>query len=366
MKVGIITYHRAKNLGAMLQSYALQQILEKYYGECEIIDYRNKKMEDLYRIKKTREINSLKEKIKNILYMRKNKKFEVIRKEFIENFQKISKETYDESNINLANKKYDLFVTGSDQVWNTKLNYKDKNYFLDFVCDNQKRNSYAASFGTNKLKDEDEKEIKAQLEKFNHISVREEEGKKIVQDLINRDCKVTLDPTLLLKKEQWEKIIDNERMIKEKYIFVYIVAYTPTLLEFAKKMAKERKCKLICFHNSYQRYSGMRNLTKVSPQDFLNYIKYAECVITSSFHGLCFSINLQKDFYYELDEGKENNNSRLITLSKNLNLENRRIIKGECKDKSVINYEKVIIELDRQRDKAIEFIKDLKTKGDGK
>lgn len=358
MKIGIITYHRAKNLGAMLQSYALQRILQKYKGECEIIDYRNEKIEESYRVKRTWEIHSIKEKIKNILFMKKNKEFEIVRKEFNENVQKISKEMYNKENIMEANKKYDLFVTGSDQVWNSKLNYNDKNYFLDFVTDNKKKSSYAASFGVSELNKNEKRNIKNLLEQFNKISVREKEGEKIVKELTNRECQVVLDPTLLLNKEEWEKLIIPERIEKGKYIFVYIIAYTPTLLEFARKLAKEKKCKIICFHTSYQKYRGMKNLTKVSPQDFLNYIKNAEFVVTSSFHGMCFSVNLQKEFYYELDEGKINNNSRLITLAKILNLENRRIINGESLN-GKLNYEEIEEKLNKERKKSIQYILSL-------
>lgn len=358
MKIGIITYHRAKNLGAMLQSYALQRTLQKYKGECEIIDYRNEKMEESYRVKRTGEIHSIKEKIKNILFMKKNKEFEIIRKEFNEKVQKISKEIYNKENIIKANKKYDLFVTGSDQVWNSKLNYNDENYFLDFVTDNKKKNSYAASFGVSKLNENEKESIKKKLEQFNKISVREKEGEKIVKDLTNRECQVVLDPTLLLNKEEWEKLTISERIEKEKYIFVYIIAYTPTLLEFARKLAKEKKCKIICFHTSYQKYRGMKNLTKVSPQDFINYIKNAEIVVTSSFHGMCFSVNLQKEFYYELDEGKINNNSRLITLAKTLNLESRRIIKGKSLNEK-LNYKEIEEKLNKEREKSIQYISSL-------
>lgn len=358
MRIGIITYHRAKNLGAMLQCYALQKTIQKYKGECEIIDYRNDRMEESYRVKKIKEVHSLKEKIKNILFMKKNKEFEIVRKEFNEKIQKISKETYNKDNIIEANQKYDLFITGSDQVWNPKLNYNDENYFLDFVTDNKKKNSYAASFGTSELKEEEKKKIKEQLMKFNKISVREKEGQKIVKDLLNRDCQVVLDPTLLLDKEQWDKLIVPERIVKERYIFVYIVAYTPTLLDFARKLGKEKKCKVICFHTSYQKYRGMKNLNKVSPQDFLNYIKNAEAVVTSSFHGLCFAVNLQKEFYYELDEGKINNNSRLITLANTLNLEGRRIIAGNC-SREEIDYNKVEEKLKKEREKSIKYILSL-------
>lgn len=358
MKIGIITYHRAKNLGAMLQSYALQKTLEKYKGKCEIIDYRNEKMEESYKVKKIRECKSLKEKIKNILFMKKNKAFEEVRKEFNEKVQTISTKKYNKNNIKEANNDYDLFVTGSDQVWNVKLNYDDENYFLNFAEDNNKKNSYAASFGTNKINEEQKEKICNQLKTFNKISVREEEGKNVVRELTGRNSELVLDPTLLLNKYEWENMINNERIEKEKYIFVYVIAYTPTLLEFARKLGKERKCKVICFHTSYQKYRGMKNLTKVSPQDFLNYIKNAEAVVTSSFHGMCFSINLQKEFYYELDENKVNNNSRLKTLATTLNLEDRRIINGKCINNR-INYSEVTKKLEAERKKSIQFIEEL-------
>ncbi len=358
MKIGIITYHRAKNLGAMLQSYALQKTLEKYKGKCEIIDYRNEKMEESYKVKKIWECKSLKEKIKNILFMKKNKAFEEVRKEFNEKVQTISTKKYNKNNIKEANNDYDLFVTGSDQVWNVKLNYDDENYFLNFAEDNNKKNSYAASFGTNKINEEQKEKICNQLKTFNKISVREEEGKNVVRELTGRNSELVLDPTLLLNKYEWENMINNERIEKEKYIFVYVIAYTPTLLEFARKLGKERNCKVICFHTSYQKYRGMKNLTKVSPQDFLNYIKNAEAVVTSSFHGMCFSINLQKEFYYELDENKVNNNSRLKTLATTLNLEDRRIINGKCINNR-INYSEVTKKLEAERKKSIQFIEEL-------
>lgn len=359
MKIGIITYHRAKNLGAMLQSYALQQTLEKYIGDCEIIDYRNEKMENNYKVKSTKEIKSIKGKIKNLLLSKKNKEFEKVREDFNSKIQKISKKTYNEKNIKEVNSEYDLFVTGSDQVWNPKLNYKDSNYFLSFVEDNKKRNSYAASFGTNKIDEEDKKEIKKELEKFNKISIREKEGQDIIKQLTNKDAELVLDPTLLLNEKNWDNLIEENRLVKEKYIFLYTIAHTPSILDFARKLAKKEKCKIIYFNSGYKKYSGMQNLNKVSPQDFLNYIKNAEYVVTSSFHGLCFSIDLHKNFYYELDKGKENNNSRLTTLTNVLGLESRKILDGKCKDTKDIDYNEIEKKLNKEREKSKNFIKNL-------
>ena len=365
MKVGIITYHRAKNLGAMLQSYALQKTIENNIGNCEIIDYRNKNIEYSYKVKKIKEIKGIKEKVKSVLLMKKNKNFEEVLNNFINKYQKISSEIYDEKTISKANQKYDLFVAGSDQIWNPNLDYKDKNYFLGFVTDNKRRNSYAASFGTNILDNNDKKWIKEELEKFNKISVREQEGKEIVKDLIDKECQVVLDPTLLLNYEQWENIIPKERPQEEKYIFVYLIAATPTILDFARNLAKEKNCKIICFHNNYYKYKEMKNLDKLSPNNFLNYIKNAEYVVTSSFHGLCFAINFHKKFFYELDENKTNNNSRLVTLAKMLNLEDRRIINAQCEDNE-IDFSEVEKRLEMERKKSIKFICNMEDNKSGK
>lgn len=366
MKIGIITYHRAKNLGGMLQAYALQQVLNEKVGDCEIIDYRNKKFEDQYRIKKISEEKNIKNKVKNLLLKRKNVQFEKVRDEFNSNIQNISKEQYNEVNIEEANKKYDLFVTGSDQVWNTQLNFNDLNYFLKFVKDDKKKNSYAASFGKSNIDDNEKEEIIELLNTFNQISVREEAGKKIITENVKKQCEVVLDPTLLLNKSRWEKlIVENERLEKEKYIFVYIIAPTPSLLNFARKLGKEKKAKVICFHNGYQRYSGVKNLNKVSPIDFLNYIKYAECIVTSSFHGFCFSVNFHKEFFYELDINKKNNNSRLITLAKKLGLENREIVNGAAKNNDKIDYNIIEEKLNNQRQQSMNFIMKL-GKGESK
>lgn len=169
-----------------------------------------------------------------------------------------------------------------------------------------------------------------------------------------------------MNKSRWEKlIVENERLEKEKYIFVYIIAPTPSLLNFARKFGKEKKAKVICFHNGYQRYSGVKNLNKVSPIDFLNYIKYAECVVTSSFHGFCFSVNFHKEFFYELDINKKNNNSRLITLAKKLGLENREIVNGAAKNNDKIDYNIIEEKLNNQRQQSMNFIMKL-GKGESK
>ena len=361
MKIGIITFHRAKNMGAMLQAYALQSVLNERIGNCEIIDYRNEDLEDNYRLKKVSEVAGLKAKIKLLIMRRKNINFENVRNDFISKYLKLSKTIYNKENISLSNSEYNQFVTGSDQVWNTKLNYDDMNYFLNFVDDNKKKNSYAASIGTSELSRDLKSLIRNQLKNFNNISVREIEGKKILDSILpNKDVKVVLDPTLLLTIDKWDAITDESIKNKGNYIFVYVVADTPYLISFARKLAKNNNCKIVYFSNGYKKYPGVINLNKLSPNEFLGYIKYAKYVLTSSFHGFCFSVLYNKDFYYELDMRKNNNNSRLNTLASLLNLKDRELIDGSAKNYDMIDYDSVEILLNKLREESYKYIDLLK------
>lgn len=361
MKVGIITFHRAKNIGAMLQAYALQKTLNKYYDCVEIIDYRNYDMENNYKIKSFKELKGIKSIIKNILTYKKNINFEKIRNEFISNYYCLSKKIYDCDNIKEANNEYDLFCAGSDQIWNTKLNYNDMTYFLNFVNEDKKMNSYAASFGSNIISDDNMDLIVNELNRFNNISVREDSSKELLKDFLHeKQVNIVLDPTLLLSKKEWIEFANNKfEKPKYKYIFLYLIAPSDELIDFAYKMAKKRKYKIICFHNGYKKYRGMNNLSKMSPLDFINYINNSELVLTSSFHGLCFSVLMGKNFYFSLDKNKNNNNSRLISITKILGLEDRNINSFNESNNS-IDYNIVNKVLNKEINKSLDYIKSLK------
>lgn len=357
MKIGIITYHRANNLGASLQAYALQKKIEEEKGICEIIDYRCEYLEKIYSNNIFNK-NGWKEKVKYIISYRKNHKIENKFKNFRSNFFKISPKIYNSKTINQANEQYDAFVTGSDQVWNLNLNGKDKTYLLDFVLEDKKRNSYAASIGSNIISDEIQNAMKRELEKYNQISIREKEGKIFVEKLINRDCELVLDPTLLLDKKEWQKIEEKPENNKP-YIFLYIISNTPSIIEFTKKLAKEKKCDIICYHNNYRDYKGIKNIKALSPQEFLGYIDNAEYVVTSSFHGLCYAINYNKNFYYELENSKNNRNSRLVTLIEELKIKGREIKDKEVVDEQELDYNLINKNLEEIRKKSLEFIKKI-------
>lgn len=362
MKIGIITYHRSNNVGALLQNYALQQVLNSCEFKTETIDYQCKYIEQNNRILFGK---NLKTNIKKLLefnvLIKREKKFQNFRKKYLE----ISSKRYNNSNIQICNNDYDVFISGSDQVWNMNLNGADYNYLLEFVKDDTKKISYAASFGYTSIPKEFEEKTISLLKRFKFITVREEQSKKLLNEY-NINSEVVLDPTLLLEEQKWNSIIKNKKITK-KFVFIYMVAYTPKLLDEAKKYAEKHNYDIYCMHYNYKNFKNVKNLRNTSPDEFLYYIKNAEYIYCSSFHAVCFSIIFKKNFVAALDPNKNNNNSRLITLLNNLELSNRVLVNNGQKFEK-IDYEKVYLKLDNLKNislKSIELnLKNILYKGE--
>ncbi len=299
MKIGILTFHRAVNYGAVLQAYALNSAIKSMGHECDIIDYKCDEIE------KTvspfagfyNGDNFIKAFVQLIFRLRKKRAFDG----FMKKYMSLSNEEYTNSSIRKADNMYDCFFTGSDQVWNYACTDGDENFFLKFVSDNKKKNSYAASFGFEKRPDYDKFDYNELLNGFNAISVREESGKQLIAGYLNKDTEVVADPTLLLSEAEWSKLV-GKRPIKEDYIFVYYIREPKELLDYAQKLADLTGCKVVNAKKSVEFFKNC------SPSDFLAWIYYSKYFVTNSFHGTVFSIIFKKKFAIELDNGKSVNN----------------------------------------------------------
>lgn len=357
MRVGILTFQNTTNYGAMFQAYALQTFVNQYCA-CEILNYTNSTLKDRYEINPFK-AKSIKDFVKKSLHYKENKKNMLIFDEFKRKKLNISDEEYNESNIAKADLKYDLFIAGSDQVWNFKLTNYDRNYFLTFASNKAKRNSYAASLGVSKLNESDEQFLKELITQQNNISVRENEGKNLIDDVISEKEKnminVNIDPVFLLSLKDWDKLIGNVNVTYNNYLFIYEVAYIPEILEFAKKIAKDKNLKILYVSASNKKLSGAVTLKNITPLQFLKYIKNAEIIITSSFHGMAFSVIFNKIFYYGIPKNKANFGSRLNNLAKVLKLESRNYI-NYSQDINFIDYNKVNNKIAAERKKAKDYI----------
>ena len=356
-KIGILTFNNTTNYGAALQAYALQKKITELGYFCDTIKYCNENIDKLYKPQKISDIKNIKELVKYILLNNDKKKLYEKFQKFYGSNMNFSCEV-DKHNINKLNKMYDKFIVGSDQIWNLDLSYEDYNYYLQFVDDNNKKNSYAASFGYSDIPEKYKVNSICELKNFKNISVRETQGRYIINKYLNKEVSVVLDPTLLLKKSDWLNLIKDKKndIEKDNYILLYIVSPNDEIMEFSKKIAKKYKAKIIWINNSTKKIKGISNIKNCDPIDFLYYIYNSKCVITTSFHGVALSIALNKDFYFGLSNEKNNFNSRIESLTEILELKNRNLNKEELKS---IDYKRVNMLLEKERKNSLNYLKKI-------
>lgn len=325
MNVGIVTYHRASNYGAVFQSYALTKYINEIGHNCETIDYRSKYLEKIYGACPTVRGVSIKEAISQII----NTPIRIARKKQYSSFRNqyvpLSK-VYDENNIKETNNKYDCFVFGSDQIWNSKLNGGDLNYFGEFVENESKMNSYAASFGDYLTSLSNKERIISLLSRFNRVGIREHQGVQVFEELTYHEACEVLDPVFLLTKKQWESLLDKTtNKTNSGFIFIYHLKGKTTCVEkCALEISKKTGLKVIngqaLIRNNPK---GIILKYSLSPLAFLSYIRDADYIVTDSFHCTAFSIIFNKKFWALKEKGITDKESRIGNLLLKLGLSKR-------------------------------------------
>lgn len=381
-KVGIITiYYRSFNYGGLLQSYALTEFINKKTKlQAEQISYAaipaKKTIFEKWDLIKGFSIKALLGKVlikldilwRIILKPNISKKF-TKREQLCDNFRNMVPHSAEvkENDLKALNKKYDVFISGSDQLWNPNTFYSP--YFLDFVTDNKKKIAFAASMGVNALSTHQEKKLLPLINRFDLISVREKKAKQILEKCIpGMEIKVVLDPVLLLDTSEWNQIAKT--LIKDrKYIYAYFLGERQRNIRLAKKTAQILNLPIATVPYIYRRYNGFDHkfgdirLYDAGPCEFLGLIKDAEFILTDSFHAAVFSVIFQKPFFvYDRDLENDTNsmNSRLIDFLEELGLEDRRITREkqltESKAKELIDYQKVYSILQEKRKYTMDFL----------
>ena len=278
---------------------------------------------------------------------------------------------YQEKYLNLSNIEYnsvfelkknkplaDIYCTGSDQDWGAIGCQKyDETYFLNFIDENDKAISYAASFGKDIICDELKQNLYELTKKYLKILVREDSAVKLLSECGVKNAKQVLDPTLLTSKEDWNNICNKERLINEDYILIYQLHHNKNLDKYAKKISKLTGKKLIRINTSkYFKYKAGKFIYLPSLDEFLSYIKYADIVLTDSFHGTCFSIIYNKNF---IDILPSITGTRISSILKLFDLENR-ITTGDNYNLAMenIDYDKVNKKLAVEQKKSINALKE--------
>lgn len=305
--IGIITFHRAKNYGAVLQAYALCKYLNDNDIKAEVIDYYSPFIMDFYN-----PYNKLNKRLlKNILLFpfikKKYRNFDI----FIKKNIKLSRKVDNFSQLEKLSVNYQYLLTGSDQVWNNHWTGFDKNYFLEF-CPDYKKNSYAASFGFSKIPDDLKDEYYRLLSSFNRISVREAQGNKIIEDLLGYQVEIMPDPVCLIEKDVWKNLY--RKKIGKPYLLLYTLENSVEIINFAKEIAKKENLDIRFICDTVIHKHDFIYESYISPERFVSLFFNAKYIITNSFHGTMFSIIFNKNFFIKLQTNKNAPNSRLIQL----------------------------------------------------
>ena len=359
MKTGIITFHSAHNYGAVLQAWSLQEYLKQQGHEVNIVNFRPRIIDKMYwPVQHTKKVITgakLPDKLINqgyytayctamgIKHPKKYQKFKAF-ENFINKKLPVTEEFRTAEELKKANLKYDALITGSDQVWNTKmLRGGNPAYFLDFGNEDALRISYAASIGTDIIPPQYGMMFRRYLRNFDCISVRELKAKEQVELYTKKPVELIADPTFLLERKDFDTL-KIEQSYKGKYIYVHNVhlkRVDPALNSVAEEMSK--RLNLPILHNwSSKEYENEAGHLKGGPGGFIGAIANAEYVITNSFHCTVFAIIYGRNF---ITVPHFKHPDRMKFLLEQLGIPEHLISKGseipEDLDTLKINYEDV-------------------------
>ncbi len=336
-RVAIITLTGDKNYGNKFQNYAMQTVLTKFNLDVSTILLKS----NTENVMKT---NCLKAFLKKLIEYVREKRIKNFSKKYINNYYFIS--------YKQLKKDFDCFCIGSDQIWNP---YFLDDFYFSYAKFTDRAFSYAASFGIDDIPRKYTKEIKDGLCKLNNISVREETGANIVEQLTNKRPIVALDPVLLLDAHEWKKISASPIFKpKKKYIVTYYIGKcSEERRDYVKKIAKDRGLSVVNLGKIKNMIYYLTN-----PMEFLYFWENSEMVFTDSFHGVVFSILFQKPFYiFEREDEYVSMNSRIETLLNKFCLTDRTIkdynqnLTFEC------DFSKTDEILRVEREKSLEYLK---------
>lgn len=331
--VGIITIHRIHNYGSVLQAFALCKVVDELGYQSELIDYvfpnSFQVNSSIVKIPISTSKITLKHKFIKIFYTLRLLKQHKLTDDFLKERVHISNKTYwSPDDINTYSPSYDIYMTGSDQVWNPRYTRGDMSFLLNFVPENKKCVSYASSYGTTNIPHTLRGLYHKNLSKYSYIGVREASGVALTKQLCGKSASVVLDPTLLLDIEEWNKEIPKSRIVKEKYIFCYFLNYTfnafPYADEFAEHVRNITGYKLIYGTRPPQKIFNRDShyMVGLGPVEFMQMIRDAEIVLTTSFHGTAFAVNFERPVY-SIIKNRKSGDSRQVSLLDSIGLNNR-------------------------------------------
>jgi hypothetical protein len=285
--------HRVINYGSFLQAYATQKIIESLEFSCTIINYNFPNA-----LHKKKSKNVLKKFLTDLPISRSQKMKRHFFK-FIKKHLNLSTYYSDVKAIQTNPPIFDIYVTGSDQTLNPKHTKNDTTFLLSFAPENKTKIAFSASFSEANLDDSLKSTYVDYLNRYDSVSLREPSA--FLQNALNKNIEITLDPTLLIDRNAWIKAfpVKQKQKQKEPYILLYMLSYsfdpTPYIYFLLKCLQQETNLEVLSFSSIPKEYKiRHKNVRGASINDFIDLFDKASYVVTSSFHGTAFSINFGK------------------------------------------------------------------------
>ncbi len=385
-RVGIITMHKVPNFGSALQAYALQQKVDSLGCDAEIIDYY---YPNEYHCKK-QGLNYFPQRSLVRLFLLnivgqillffhigkfKKKSIECIERflvqknyrRFYRKYFKLSRFYGSKDSIKNCPPDYEIYMTGSDQVWNSCFIGDDSAFFLGFAGVGKPKVSYAASISNRGIDKEYEGKYQQYLKDYKSVSVREASTAKIVSDLIDHDVSVVCDPSLLLDKDEWLEICPKKTLVDGEFLLLYVQSYSfdpyPNIVSFTQKMAQRLGLKVVVLMGLKDGYAieGASVFETAGPFEFLQLFRGARFVITTSFHGTAFALNFRKDFYSVVKK-IDGEDCRISDLLRQCSAEHHLLeidsLESEENLPEAGMAEKETLGLQQFRDQSLDFLRD--------
>lgn len=310
-KVGILTFCNANNYGAVLQAFALQEYISTF---CDVELINLNFNSNIHQNSNAKIHESIILKLIKKMKRRRFKKFRTM-------YLKIShNKICGDFETNKIASDYDIFIVGSDQVWNTDITNHTKAFFLDFVKD-KKKISYAASFGRKQITDLELLWVNEYLNSFSAISLREKYSAIQLQNILHTTVQCVCDPVFLLNNNQWEKKLKLKKF-NRKYVLIYYMEISPAIKSILKIIKEKYQLSIYAIRGGNETISGVHHISVAGPVDFLNLIRNAEMIVTNSFHAISFSIIFKKKL---LAIGHSKWNLRIQNLLQLFNCESKLI-----------------------------------------
>ena len=289
--IGILTFVGTQSHGACLQAYALQRKITEMGYEARIIPYQCTELKKEMDKRLPSAGGSLKKRAGVLarypVIRDRYRKFAAFEKQYL---------GIEELAPSIDFSEFDRIIAGSDQIWNLEITGGDYTYFMEGI-DPLKKATYAASIGTDSLSEQTEEKCLSLINEIPFINVREKNLKDYLEKkLPDKNIGLVLDPTQLIDSAEWKKLAGDKPIRRKKYMFVNFPAVDAKTWERIHEIARMKGLEVVFLTNQIKIKKGCRCIYSADPFEYLNLVRYADYVITGSFHTLSFSLLFERQF----------------------------------------------------------------------